>query len=103
MCSLSNEDFWKVMPMTRRPDEVWHCLTCSDDARLARLIAKGGQEGIVDIGGEQLTVLLDLVTDAQVGDWLLVHAGFAIAKWSELPLNEVRGEEPSEKTMTEGA
>ena len=25
------------------------------------------------------------------------------AKWSELPLNEVRGEEPSEKTMTEGA
>jgi hypothetical protein len=91
------------MPMTQQPDEMWHCLTCSDDARPARLIAKSGQEGVVDIGGEQLTILLDLVTDAQVGDWLLVHAGVAIAKWDEPPPDKVGGSEPSEKPTTEGA
>jgi hydrogenase maturation factor len=48
-------------------------------------------------------MLLDLVTDAQVGDWLLVHAGVAIAKWDEPPPDKVGGSEPSEKPTTEGA
>ena len=46
----------------------------------AKLIAKTGDEGIVDLRGTRLTVSLALLPDAATNDWLLVHAGFAIQK-----------------------
>jgi hydrogenase expression/formation protein HypC len=30
------------------------------------------------LAGNKLTILLDLVPEAKVGDWVLLHAGFAI-------------------------
>ncbi|MBK5211954.1 MAG: HypC/HybG/HupF family hydrogenase formation chaperone [Coriobacteriia bacterium] len=42
----------------------------------------------VDILGVTRKVSLDLVTDVEVGDWVLVHAGFAIEKVDEQFANE---------------
>jgi len=35
--------------------------------------------GIVDVGGTTREVSLDLVPEAQAGDYVVVHAGFAIS------------------------
>jgi len=44
------------------------------------LVEKQGVEGTVELGGVRRKVSLALVDDAQVGDHVLVHAGYAIAK-----------------------
>ena len=41
---------------------------------------EGRGVGIVDIRGNRLRAGLALVPEAEVGDWVLVHAGFAITK-----------------------
>ncbi len=40
--------------------------------------AAGVRVGVVEVGGLQRKVRLDLLDDVRVGDQLLVHAGFAI-------------------------
>ena len=42
----------------------------------------------VDIMGVQRNISLDLVPDAKEGDWVLVHAGFAIEVVDEQFANE---------------
>ncbi|MEM2087404.1 MAG: HypC/HybG/HupF family hydrogenase formation chaperone [Thermoproteota archaeon] len=37
-----------------------------------------GAEAIVSFGGTRRSVRLDLLDDASVGDYVIVHAGFAI-------------------------
>jgi hydrogenase expression/formation protein HypC len=39
--------------------------------------------GVVQFGGIRRSVFLDFVPDAQVGDYVLVHVGFAISKLDE--------------------
>jgi hydrogenase expression/formation protein HypC len=43
-----------------------------------RLVAIEGPEGRAEVQGVGRSVRLDLVPGAQVGDWLIVHAGYAI-------------------------
>jgi len=38
---------------------------------------------VVDVGGATVRARVDLVPDAQVGEWVLVHAGFALEKVDE--------------------
>lgn len=45
--------------------------------------------GIVDFQGTRVKVGLAFVPEAQVGDWLLVHAGFAISRLDEAEAHEV--------------
>lgn len=45
-----------------------------------QLVEKNGLEGIVELGGVRRKTSLALLADAQVGDHVLVHAGYAIAK-----------------------
>jgi hydrogenase expression/formation protein HypC len=40
-------------------------------------------KGIVDIGGVEREVGLQLLKDVKVGDYIIVHAGFAIQKLDE--------------------
>ena len=54
----------------------------------AKLIARTGDEGIVDLRGTRLAVSLVLLPEAMTNDWLLVHAGFAIQKLDELEAAE---------------
>lgn len=40
-------------------------------------------EGTVDMGGVRYTASLSLIEGAQVGDYVIVHAGFALQKLDE--------------------
>lgn len=39
-----------------------------------------GQRAVVDLGGVRKEVSIDLVADAQVEDYLIIHVGYAIGK-----------------------
>jgi len=47
-----------------------------------KLIEKDGDNGVVDYDGAKVEVRLELV-DAEVGDYVIVHTGFAIEKLTE--------------------
>jgi hydrogenase expression/formation protein HypC len=40
----------------------------------------GGGNAIVDLGGVRKDVSLALVDDVHLGDWVIVHVGFALQK-----------------------
>jgi hydrogenase expression/formation protein HypC len=44
-----------------------------------RLVKIDGDEGIVEEGGVRRKISLSLLGSAAIGDYLLIHAGFAIA------------------------
>jgi hydrogenase expression/formation protein HypC len=43
-----------------------------------KIVSREDNLGVVDIRGNRLRAGLALVPEAQPGDWVLVHAGFAI-------------------------
>ncbi|MBM3286393.1 MAG: HypC/HybG/HupF family hydrogenase formation chaperone [Candidatus Eisenbacteria bacterium] len=45
-----------------------------------RLIERSGEFGIVDLRGVRREVHLGFVPDIEIGDYVLVHAGFVIEK-----------------------
>lgn len=47
-------------------------------ARVVQLL--DGQRAMVDLGGVRKEVSIDLVDDAQVGDYVIIHVGYAIGK-----------------------
>ncbi|MDD4888906.1 MAG: HypC/HybG/HupF family hydrogenase formation chaperone [Phycisphaerae bacterium] len=47
-----------------------------------------GGKATVDMHGNKFSVSLELVPEARVGDWVLVHAGFAITKIEESDARE---------------
>ncbi len=49
----------------------------------SKLIEIDNNAGIVDVGGLKRQVSLLLLEDARVGDYVIVHAGFAIHKLDE--------------------
>lgn len=46
----------------------------------ARILAIDGQFAEAEIGGIKIRTALHLVEDIQVGDYVLIHTGFAIEK-----------------------
>jgi hydrogenase expression/formation protein HypC len=53
-----------------------------------RIIAQNGADATVDFQGSRVDVSLALTPDARVGDWVLVHAGFAISQLDEAEARE---------------
>jgi len=53
-----------------------------------KVIQVDGKAGKVDFLGVQRQVQLDLVPEAVAGDWVLVHAGFAIHRIDEEEAHE---------------
>lgn len=53
----------------------------------SKIVAIEGDTATVEVTGSRSTARMDLIEDAQVGDYVLVHAGFAITK---LDLEEAR-------------
>lgn len=45
-----------------------------------KIIQLDGTNAVIDVMGAQRTVAVDLIRDIQVGDYLMVHAGYAIGK-----------------------
>jgi len=48
-----------------------------------RVKAVKGNEAIVEVGGAEYRANVQLVDNVKVGDYLIVHAGFAIEKLDE--------------------
>ncbi|MGZ4903974.1 MAG: HypC/HybG/HupF family hydrogenase formation chaperone [Halobacteriota archaeon] len=49
----------------------------------AEVLKVDGNKGVVDYGGLEQEVNLDLVEDVHPGDYVLIHVGFAIEKLSK--------------------
>jgi hydrogenase expression/formation protein HypC len=49
-----------------------------------KLVTRDGQRGTVDMSGAQKEIMLTLVPDAAVGQWLIVHAGYALEVLDEV-------------------
>ncbi len=67
----------------------------------AKVIECSGDEAVVDLQGSSLKISRVLTPEAGVGDWVLVHAGFAISQVDEAEarqtwdyLRVVLGDEP---------
>ena len=65
------------------------------------VIEADGSRGKVDVAGNIVEVDFSLTPDVKVGDYVLVHAGFAIQKYDEAEaletirlLEEAYGEQP---------
>jgi hydrogenase expression/formation protein HypC len=54
----------------------------------AKLVEKDGPNGKAEFDGNRVDVNLALVEDAQVGDYVLVHAGLAIQKYDPAEAEE---------------
>lgn len=48
-----------------------------------------GPRGVVDYNGSQFEISLAFTPDAKPGDWVLVHAGFAISEVDETEAREI--------------
>jgi hydrogenase expression/formation protein HypC len=53
-----------------------------------RILEMEGERGTVDVAGNEVEADLTLVPDARVGDYVLVHAGFAIQRYDEAEARE---------------
>ncbi len=49
-----------------------------------KILSIDEQKATVEIGGVQRTISLTLTPEAQVGDYVIVHAGFALHKIEEV-------------------
>ncbi len=50
-----------------------------------------GQTAVVDVEGNRISAMTALVPEAEVGDWVLVHAGLAVTVMSEEEAQETLG------------
>ncbi len=48
-----------------------------------QLVERRGSAGVADVDGNRVEVDLSLLDDVDAGDWVLVHAGFAIQRYDE--------------------
>ncbi len=65
--------------------EPERCVTCSDAAVAARVIAVEGDEAVIVADGVAGRVAVDLVPHAAPGDVLLCHAGIALERLEAPP------------------
>ena len=54
----------------------------------AKIVSINGEEAVAEIQGVRRKIILSLINDPRVGDYVLIHAGFAIRKWSEEDVRE---------------
>ncbi|MBU4200909.1 MAG: HypC/HybG/HupF family hydrogenase formation chaperone [Verrucomicrobia bacterium] len=54
----------------------------------AKIVELDGENAVVDIQGVRRTAIVTFIANPQIGDYVLLHAGFAIRKWSEDDVRE---------------
>lgn len=54
----------------------------------AKIIALNGEEAVVEMDNVRRTAVVSFIKDPRIGDYVLLHAGFAIRKWSEEDVRE---------------
>jgi len=53
-----------------------------------QIVETDGDIAVVEIGGVRRKSNVSFIPDAKVGDFVLLHAGFAIQKWSDDDVRE---------------
>jgi len=48
-----------------------------------KIMELDNQNAVVDVGGVHRTCNVAFIPEPQIGDYVLLHAGFAIQKWTE--------------------
>lgn len=56
----------------------------------AKIVELNGQDAVVEVAGVRRHGNVAFIENAKVGDYVLLHAGFAIQKWSEEDVREYR-------------
>lgn len=56
-----------------------------------KVIKIDGSSGVVEIGGVRKQINLELLDDVKIGEYVIVHAGFAIQKVDEKEAEETIG------------
>ena len=69
--------------MLKNGDKTAMCLAVP-----AKIVELEGSEAIVEIEGVRRKSNVFLIKDPKIGDYVLLHAGFAIQKWSESDVQE---------------
>ncbi len=54
----------------------------------AKIVELNGAAAIISVDGAQRKVDVSLIEDPRLGDFVLVHAGFAIHKWEKSEVEE---------------
>lgn len=54
----------------------------------AKILSISGDRAVIELGSTRREASLMLLEDAAVGDWVIIHAGFAIEKLSEREAQE---------------
>ncbi len=54
----------------------------------AQIVQLSGAEALVEVQGVRRQVIVSLIPDPRPGDYVLLHAGFAIRKWSPSDVKE---------------
>jgi hydrogenase expression/formation protein HypC len=49
----------------------------------AKIVSLEGATAVVDVAGNTREADVTMIEDARVGEWVLLHAGFAIGRYSE--------------------
>jgi len=53
-----------------------------------KIVSVAGEEAVAEIDGVRRKIIVSLVADPKPGDYVLMHAGFAIKKWTEEDVRE---------------
>ena len=56
----------------------------------AKIVSCLGDTATVEVSGVRRTVNVAMIENPQVGDYVLLHAGFAIQKWTEAEARELQ-------------
>jgi hydrogenase expression/formation protein HypC len=51
--------------------------------RIVEVVDEANRLAKVDVAGVQRTINIGLLDDAELGDWVLIHVGFALSKVDE--------------------
>lgn len=54
----------------------------------AKIVELNGADAVLDIRGVRREGNVAFIPDAKIGDYVLLHAGFAIQKWSDEDVRE---------------
>lgn len=54
----------------------------------AKIVSINGAEALAEIRGVRRKVVISLIKAPKVGEYVLIHAGFAIKKWSAADVRE---------------
>ncbi|NQT65169.1 MAG: HypC/HybG/HupF family hydrogenase formation chaperone [FCB group bacterium] len=54
----------------------------------AKIVEKEGEKGMVNLGGVNKEIMFTFTPEAKIGDWVIMHTGFALNIISEEDANE---------------